>query len=89
MLNTLAAKQAPTEARHLTPRQREVARLIGLGYTNAQIAALLVLQPGTAANHVAHILNRLGLVNRAQVAVWAVHQGLIDGPRRAEQARVA
>jgi DNA-binding NarL/FixJ family response regulator len=79
----------PRQGRDLTPRQRDVARLIGFGYTNAQIAARLVLQPGTVANHVAHILFRLGLRNRSQVAVWAARQGLIDGPHRAQQARVA
>jgi len=55
----------------LTPRQREVAHLIALGYTNIEIAQELVLETGTAANHVAQILTRLGLRNRAQVAAWA------------------
>jgi DNA-binding NarL/FixJ family response regulator len=56
----------------LTPRQREVVRLIARGRTNRQIAQELVITVGTAANHVAQVLDRLGLDNRAQLAAWAV-----------------
>ena len=73
----------------LTPRQREIARLIALGYTNRQIAARLVLEEGSVANHVAHILERLGTANRAQVAAWAAMHGLVDGPRTPEDTHVA
>jgi DNA-binding NarL/FixJ family response regulator len=60
----------------LTPRQREVAALIARGYTNQQIASALVVTPGTAANHVAQIMERLGVANRALIAVWAVENGI-------------
>ena len=63
----------------LTPRQVEVAALIADGLTNRQIAAELVLTRGTVANHIEHILNRLGCHSRAQVAVWAVQHGLVAG----------
>jgi DNA-binding NarL/FixJ family response regulator len=53
----------------LTRRELEVARLIAQGYTNQQIAAALVISPGTAANHVAHVLTKLDAANRTQVAV--------------------
>ena len=52
----------------LTRREREVAMLIARGYTNQQIAETLVLTRGTVANHVAHILGKVGLTNRTQVA---------------------
>lgn len=60
----------------LTRRQREVTALVARGYTNQQIAKELVLTPGTVANHVEQILNRLGLDSRAQATAWAVEQGL-------------
>ena len=60
----------------LTPRQAEVAALIARGFTNAQIAEELVVTRGTAANHVAQILDRLGLNGRTQIAVWAIQHGL-------------
>jgi DNA-binding CsgD family transcriptional regulator len=53
----------------ITPREREVAELIAQGLTNEQIAERLVLTPGTVANHVAHILSKLRLQSRVQVAV--------------------
>jgi DNA-binding NarL/FixJ family response regulator len=56
----------------LTPRQRQIVRLIASGRTNRQIAQELVITVGTAANHVAQVLDRLGLNNRAQLAAWAV-----------------
>lgn len=54
----------------LTPREREVAVLVGEGLTNRQIAARLYLSERTAQNHVQHILTKLGLPNRGQIAVW-------------------
>src|SRR5438309_3258928 len=54
----------------LTPREREVADLVARGYSNQQIADALVLTRGTVANHVAHILAKLAVANRTQVAAW-------------------
>jgi DNA-binding NarL/FixJ family response regulator len=54
----------------LTPRENEVAALVGEGLTNRQIAARLYLSDRTAQNHVQHILTKLGLPNRSQIAVW-------------------
>lgn len=65
----------------LTPRQREVAALLAQGLTNRQIAETLVISPLTAETHVKHILTRLGLTTRAQVAAWATQRGLVDTPR--------
>src|SRR5205809_4213542 len=59
----------------LTPRQREVAGLVAHGLPNAAIARQLVLTPGTVANHVASILQRLQLQSRTQIAAWAIEHG--------------
>jgi len=75
-------------ADRLTPREQEVARLIALGYTNRQIANALVLTPGTVANHVAHILDKLQCSSRVQIATWTVDGGsqtrarVQEGPNR-------
>jgi two-component system, OmpR family, sensor kinase len=66
----------------LTPRQREIAGLLARGLPNADIAEHLVLSPGTVANHVASILQRLELESRTQVAAWAVEHGLHGGQDR-------
>ncbi|MGH3918621.1 MAG: ATP-binding protein [Pseudonocardiaceae bacterium] len=54
----------------LTPREREVAELVAQGLTNREIAARLYLSERTAQNHVQHILTKLDLSNRSQIAVW-------------------
>ncbi len=60
--------QAPVEP--LTPREREVAELVAQGLTNREIATRLYLSERTAQNHVQHILTKLDLSNRSQIAVW-------------------
>ena len=52
----------------LTPRQREIAALITLGLSNAEIARQLVITQGTVANHIAAILEKLGAPSRARIA---------------------
>jgi DNA-binding CsgD family transcriptional regulator len=61
---------AEPEPLRLTRRELEVAELVGRGLTNREIAKRLVLSERTAQNHVQHILTKLGLANRSQVAVW-------------------
>jgi DNA-binding CsgD family transcriptional regulator len=61
---------AEPEPIRLTRRELEVAELVGRGLTNREIAKRLVLSERTAQNHVQHILTKLGLANRSQVAVW-------------------
>ncbi|HEX2326767.1 MAG TPA: tetratricopeptide repeat protein [Chloroflexota bacterium] len=60
----------------LTPRERQVAALVAEGLTNRQVAARLVISESTAANHVEHILSKLGFHSRSQIAAWAVDRGL-------------
>jgi DNA-binding NarL/FixJ family response regulator len=71
----------------LTPRERQVLGAMAEGKSNRGIAEALVVVPGTVANHVEHILNRLGFRSRTQVAVWAVERGLrgATGSRPARQ----
>jgi DNA-binding CsgD family transcriptional regulator len=54
----------------LTPRELQVARLIGGGRSNKEIAAALVISQRTAENHVEHILTKLGFTSRAKIAAW-------------------
>ena len=61
----------------LTPREIEILRLIAEGKENAEIAQALFISPSTAKNHVAHVLDKLGLANRVQAAVYAVRAGLV------------
>lgn len=55
----------------LTPREVDVLNLIGIGCTNREIAKQLYIAEGTVKSHVTHILNRLNLKNRSQIAIYA------------------
>ena len=55
----------------LSPRELEVARLVGRGLTNKQIGQTLFVSERTAENHVQHILVKLGFSNRSQIAAWS------------------
>jgi DNA-binding CsgD family transcriptional regulator len=65
-----AAAAVPVDPGPLSPRELEVAALVAEGRTNREIAARLYLSERTAQNHVQHILTKLGLGNRTQVAGW-------------------
>ncbi|MEO6116370.1 MAG: LuxR C-terminal-related transcriptional regulator, partial [Pseudolysinimonas sp.] len=62
-------------ARTLTPRQTEVAALIGEGRTNREIAERLGIEERSAEGHVERIRVRLGFRSRAQIAGWYAAQG--------------
>lgn len=55
----------------LTPRQRQLLRLVGAGYTNAQIARQLGISAGTVRIHLANIYQRLEVANRAAAVTRA------------------
>jgi DNA-binding NarL/FixJ family response regulator len=61
----------------LTPRERDVLRLLVEGRSNAEIAAALFVGAGTVKTHVANILAKLGTPTRAAAATHAVRHGLI------------
>jgi DNA-binding CsgD family transcriptional regulator/tetratricopeptide (TPR) repeat protein len=63
----------------LTGREREVAALVAAGLTNRAIAQRLYLSERTAANHVQHILDKLDLANRSQIASLVSGQQLSTG----------
>jgi DNA-binding CsgD family transcriptional regulator len=54
----------------LTRREGEIAVLVADGLTNRELAARLHLSERTVENHLQHIMVKLGLANRSQVAVW-------------------
>lgn len=65
----------------LTPREREVLRLIARGLSNRLIARELALAEKTVKAHVSAILAKLGVADRTQAALYAVRSGLVENER--------
>jgi two-component system, NarL family, response regulator LiaR len=65
----------------LTEREVEVLRLVAQGLSNDDIADKLVVSERTVRTHVSHILDKLHLANRTQMALYAVREGIakLDG----------
>lgn len=89
----MARGHVPTDEpwRPLTAREFGVARLIAEGRTNAEIAAELGIAPKTASAHVEHILAKLGVARRAEIAAWAtsVERSAATEPSRRERHALA
>jgi DNA-binding NarL/FixJ family response regulator len=62
----------------LTKREREVLGTIVAGYTNKEIAKSLTLSEDTVKHHITNIFNKLGVSNRLELALFAVHHKLVD-----------
>jgi NarL family two-component system response regulator LiaR len=60
----------------LTEREVEVLRLVAQGLSNDDIADKLVVSERTVRTHVSHILDKLHLANRTQMALYAVREGI-------------
>ncbi len=74
MASSAPPKAAPTTtdvATLLTPREREILRLLAQGFTNQEIGEQLALSVGTVKNHLSVIFAKLSVRDRTQAALWA------------------
>jgi DNA-binding NarL/FixJ family response regulator len=81
VLGTLAEPE--TSGGKLTPRQREVARLLADGRTMKEVAATLGLSPRTVETHKYQLMETLGLRSTAELIRYAIEHGLTTPPSRA------
>ncbi|MEU8683753.1 AAA family ATPase [Streptomyces sp. NPDC048611] len=75
-----AEPPAPAESLGLTPREREVLRLVADGRSNRQIADALFISPKTASVHVSNILAKLGVSGRGEAGAVAHRLRLFGEP---------
>lgn len=81
LVRVFQASSAPVQARDedlatLSPREQDILREIARGASNKEIGRALDIAETTVKIHVQHILRKLGLSSRVQVAVWASERGL-------------
>ncbi len=62
----------------LSPREREILRLLARGMSNREIAGQVSLSEGTVRNNVSQICAKLAVSDRTQAALFAVRHGLAD-----------
>jgi two-component system, NarL family, response regulator LiaR len=70
--------EAQLAADSLTARETDVLRQLALGHSNKEIAATLAVGEETVKTHVAHLLGKLRVENRAQAIVQALKRGLVS-----------
>jgi two-component system response regulator NreC len=63
----------------LSPREKEIFRLLAEGFSSREIAEKLVITPSTVHSHRSNIMEKLGLSNRHELIQYARKRGLIQG----------
>lgn len=74
-MGTVQSKEPQELEGDFTVRELEVLRLVARGYDNKEIAAELCLVEGTVRNQISRILEKTGLKDRTQLAIYAVKRG--------------
>lgn len=71
-------KAAVSLLEHLTPRERDVVRLLAQGYGNKELCQELHLAEVTVKKHVQNVIQKLGVSDRTHAAIQAVRLGLAE-----------
>ncbi len=77
VLQQFSGPSEEKQVEDLTDREVEVLRLMAQGYSNQEIARLLVLSPATVHTHVSRILTKLNVASRTQAALYALRKGVV------------
>jgi DNA-binding CsgD family transcriptional regulator len=83
---TLTAKELEpargSNGRALSPREAEILQILLDGSSNKMIARRLGISEATVKVHLKALMRKIGVTNRTQVALWALHNGIIATQRR-------
>jgi DNA-binding NarL/FixJ family response regulator len=72
----------PTQMTQLTPREREVLTLLAHGLSNADVAGQLSISQATVKTHLARVMMKLEVQEKAQAVAAAYQTGLVQPPTR-------
>ena len=78
LMRAYLADPAPAREDPLTPREREVVKLVAEAHPTAQIADLLTISPKTVERHRENVLAKLGMRDRVELTRWAIRHGLVE-----------
>ncbi len=68
--------KAPRERAQLSQREREIIILIAQGYKNKEIAEKMFITEQTVKNHLHNVFDKLGVSDRLELALYAIHNSL-------------
>ena len=60
----------------LSTREREIVQLVAQGYKNKEMAEKMFISEQTVKNHLHNIFDKLGISDRLELALYAIHKGL-------------
>jgi two-component system, NarL family, response regulator LiaR len=73
-----SASAPADQVEDLTEREYDVVRLVAQGRSNQEIAHQLSISEKTVKTHISHILGKLSLQDRTQLAIYAIRNGLVE-----------
>ena len=62
----------------LSAREREIVQLVAQGFRNREIGEKLFISEQTVKNHIHNIFDKIGVSDRLELALYAIHHGLIE-----------
>jgi two-component system, NarL family, nitrate/nitrite response regulator NarL len=83
VINAFSASSKPgarSEKPLLSDREMEVVRVVAQGFPNKEIGKKLFISEQTVKNHLHNIFDKLGVSDRLELALYAIHHRLIDKP---------
>ena len=60
----------------MSQREREIVSLVAQGFKNKQMAEKMFISEQTVKNHLHNIFDKLGVSDRLELALYAIHKGL-------------
>ncbi|HWP84351.1 MAG TPA: response regulator transcription factor [Terriglobia bacterium] len=76
---TGARQSPPQDSSPLSARERQVVELVSQGFKNREIAQRMFISEQTVKNHLHNIFDKLGVSDRLELALYAIHKNLQAG----------